>query len=47
MTLDSSTGSQTAPLTLNRYIYACDDPMSVVDPTGHFGASTDAFKRRS
>ena len=37
MTQDSSTGSQTAPLTLNRYIYACDDPMSVVDPTGHFG----------
>ncbi len=36
MTEDTSTGAQTAPLTLDRYVYACDDPMSVVDPTGHF-----------
>jgi RHS repeat-associated protein len=36
MTEDGVTGNLNAPLTLNRYVYADDNPMTLVDPTGHF-----------
>jgi RHS repeat-associated protein len=35
VTQDSYTGSQNDPMTLNRYVYARDDPERYVDPTGH------------
>jgi RHS repeat-associated protein len=35
ITEDSVTGNQYSALSLNRYIYADDDPMTLVDPTGH------------
>ncbi|MDG7015905.1 MAG: RHS repeat-associated core domain-containing protein [Nitrososphaerota archaeon] len=35
ITEDSSTGSQGDPLSLNRYIYARDNPMAITDQTGH------------
>jgi RHS repeat-associated protein len=34
---DSNMGSLTDPMSLNRYIYGEDNPMAVVDPTGHIG----------
>jgi hypothetical protein len=37
MTEDSFTGNSSAPLTLNRYIYADDNPMALVDSSGHLG----------
>ncbi len=35
MTEDTQTGKLTDPLSQNRYIYAADNPMKYVDPTGH------------
>ncbi len=35
---DSDTGSLNVPLSLNRYIYANDNPMSMNDATGHMAA---------
>ena len=35
MTEDTQTGTLTDPLSQNRYIYADDNPMKYVDPTGH------------
>jgi RHS repeat-associated protein len=35
ITQDSYPGSRTDPLSLNRYVYARDDPERYVDPTGH------------
>jgi RHS repeat-associated protein len=36
MTEDTATGELPSPLTLNRYIYALDNPLRYVDPTGHY-----------
>jgi RHS repeat-associated protein len=48
MTEDTKTGTQSVPLSENRYVYAQGNPMTNVDPTGHYdvcsacgGASTD------
>ena len=35
ITADTNMGSTSDPQSLNRYIYARDNPMSLVDPTGH------------
>ncbi|MHB8702455.1 MAG: RHS repeat-associated core domain-containing protein [Nitrososphaerales archaeon] len=35
ITEDTNTGSREDPQSLNRYIYARDNPMSLVDPSGH------------
>ena len=35
---DISTGSLTDPMTLNKYIYARDNPMTFIDPTGNMFA---------
>lgn len=39
MTQDSYMGSLPVPLSENRYIYALDDPMKYVDPTGYIAGS--------
>ncbi len=36
MTEDTFTGTLSVPLSLNRYVYALDNPMRYVDPTGHY-----------
>ncbi len=36
MTEDTSMGTLSVPLSLNRYVYALDNPMRYVDPTGHY-----------
>ena len=36
ITQDSFVGSIVDPMSLNRYIYARDNPMRMVDPTGHY-----------
>ncbi len=35
ITQDTYTGQTASPLTQNRYVYGLDDPVSMVDPTGH------------
>ena len=40
---DSITGVQQDPMTLNRYIYARDNPERYVDPTGHSMANSNDF----
>jgi hypothetical protein len=35
MTADSFGGDQHSPLSLNRYIYTAQDPVNLIDPTGH------------
>gem|GEM_PF-4230556 len=35
ITQDTHSGDPSDPTTLNRYIYAADDPMTLSDPTGH------------
>ena len=37
ITEDSYSGNDNDPMTLNRYIYARDNPEKIVDPSGHFG----------
>jgi RHS repeat-associated protein len=44
MTEDSVTGNQYAPLTLNRYLYADDNPMTLVDPSGHLAIDGEVYK---
>jgi RHS repeat-associated protein len=41
--VDPNSGQLTSPLTLNRYLYANDNPINGSDPTGRFGLG-DAFK---
>lgn len=40
MTEDTYPGSATNPLSLNKYIYAEDNPMKYVDPTGYYAEQT-------
>ena len=35
ITQDSEAGTQKDPMSLNRYVYARDNPMKMVDPNGH------------
>ncbi|MHB8702457.1 MAG: RHS repeat-associated core domain-containing protein [Nitrososphaerales archaeon] len=44
VTEDTNMGNKEDPLSLNRYIYARDNPMSITDPTGHdwWGSLTSA-----
>ncbi len=39
--MDTYGGEQDQPLTLNRYIYASDDPVNNVDPTGKLAFPID------
>jgi RHS repeat-associated protein len=43
MTQDTDLGTQNSPLSLNRYIYALDDPMKYVDPTGYYSVTTTSI----
>jgi len=47
VTQDSSSGVQEDPQSLNRYVYARDNPLKIIDPNGHdwnlFGALTSAL----
>jgi len=50
VTQDSYPGSRADPQSLNRYIYARDNPMKFIDPTGHAAAhmmftDSDPFAR--
>jgi RHS repeat-associated protein len=40
MTEDTYTGDLAVPLSLNRYIYAMDNPLRYTDPTGHYSELT-------
>lgn len=35
--MDSWAGKNHHPITLNKYVYANDDPLQFVDPSGHYG----------
>jgi len=41
MTEDTQIGTLSVPLSLNRYIYALDNPMRYVDPTGHYDVQSN------
>jgi len=41
-TMDSWEGTQTDPLSLHKYLYAADDPVNRIDPSGHY-ANTIEF----
>ena len=43
VTEDSYPGSQSDPMSLNRYVYARDNPESVADLTGHWGFSLSSL----
>ncbi len=48
MTEDTSTYNVLAlPLTLNEYVYADDNPMSLADVSGHFGVANPTVAKRS
>lgn len=40
MTEDQSMGEQTIPLSQDRYVYALDNPMKYIDPTGFYSVTT-------
>jgi RHS repeat-associated protein len=40
MTMDTFEGTQTDPLSLHKYLYAGDNPVNDIDPTGHETQST-------
>ena len=42
-TEDSYSGTETDPITRNRYVYGADDPMRHVDPTGHMSVASSTF----
>ncbi len=40
-TADLFEGNRTNPLSLHRYLYAQDNPVNLIDPTGHFVSSAE------
>jgi RHS repeat-associated protein len=46
ITQDSITGTKDDPMSLNRYVYAGDNPERYVDPSGHVLLSSDPLYRR-
>ena len=40
---DSNPGAPTDPMSLNRYIYARDNPMTLTDPTGKYVVGPEVY----